>query len=49
MWELSNIAMISHASKIFLRIIQKRLEHFLIPEPPTEQISFKKEEEQDII
>ena len=34
------IALISHASKIFLRIIQKRLEHFLIPELPIEQAGF---------
>ena len=31
------IALISHSSKIFLRIIQKILEHFLIPELPIEQ------------
>ena len=38
----SNIALISHASKIFLRIIQKRLEHLLIPELPIEQACFRK-------
>ena len=31
------IALISHASKILLRILQKRLETFLIPELPIEQ------------
>ena len=36
------IALISHASKIFLRIIQKRLEHFLIPELPIKQAGFRK-------
>ena len=36
------IALISHASKIFLRIIQKRLEYFLIPELPIEQAGFRK-------
>ena len=36
------IALISHASKIFLRIIQKKLEHFLIPELPIEQAGFRK-------
>ena len=34
--------MISHASKIFLRIIQKILENFLIPELPIEQAGFRK-------
>ena len=37
-----NIALISHASKIFLQIIQKILEHFLIPELPIEQVGFRK-------
>ena len=37
-----NIALISHASTIFLRIIQKILEHYLIPELPIEQTSFRK-------
>ena len=36
------IALISHAIKIFLRLIQKRLEHFLIPELPIEQSGFRK-------
>ena len=36
------IALISHASKIFLRIILKRLEQFLIPELHNEQAGFRK-------
>ena len=36
------IALISHASKIFLRIIQKILDHILIPELPIEQAGFRK-------
>ena len=36
------IALISHSSKIFLRFIHKRLEHFLIPELPIEQAGFRK-------
>ena len=31
-----NIALISHASKILLRVLQKRLEAFIIPELPIE-------------
>ena len=34
------IALISHASKILLRILQKRFENFLIPEIPIEQAGF---------
>ena len=36
------IALISHASKIFLRIIQKILEYFFILELPIEQAGFRK-------
>ena len=36
------IALISHTTEIFLRIIQKRLEYFLIPELPIEQAGFRK-------
>ena len=36
------ITLISHASKIFLRIILKRLEHFLTPELSIEQEGFRK-------
>ena len=36
------IALISHASKILLRVIQKRLEAFLIPELPIEQAGFRR-------
>ena len=40
------IALISHVSKIFLRIIQKRLENFLIPELLLNKQVLEKEEEQ---
>ena len=36
------IALISHASKVLLRVIQKRLEVFLIPEVPIEQAGFRR-------
>ena len=36
------IALISHASKILLRILQKILETFLIPELPIEQAGFRR-------
>ena len=36
------IALISHASKILLRILQKRLETFLIHELPIEQAGFRR-------
>ena len=36
------IALISYASKVLLRIIQKRLEVFLIPELPIEQAGFRR-------
>ena len=36
------IALISHASKIPLRVLQKRLESFLIPELPIEQAGFRR-------
>ena len=36
------IALISHASKVLLRVIQKRLEVFLIPELPIEQAGFRR-------
>ena len=36
------IALISHASKILLRILQKRLETFLIPELPIEQAGVRR-------
>ena len=36
------IALISHASKVLLRIIQRRLEIFLIPELPIEQAGFRR-------
>ena len=36
------IALISHASKILLRVLQKRLEAFLIPELPSEQAGFRR-------
>ena len=36
------IALISHASKILLRVLQKRLEAFLIPELPIEQTGFRR-------
>ena len=39
------IALISHASKVLLRIIQRRLEVFLIPELPIEQAGSDEEEE----
>ena len=35
-------ALISHASKVLLRIIQRRLEVFLIPELPIEQAGFRR-------
>ena len=37
------IALISHASKVLLRGIQRRLEVFLIPELPIEQAGFRRE------
>ena len=36
------IALISHASKLLLRVIQRRLEVFLIPELPIEQAGFRR-------
>ena len=36
------IALISHASKVLLRVLQKRLEVFLIPELPIEQAGFRR-------
>ena len=36
------IALISHASKVLLRLIQGRLEVFLIPELPIEQAGFRR-------
>ena len=36
------IALISHASKILQRVLQKRLEAFLIPELPIEQAGFRR-------
>ena len=36
------IALISHASKVLLRIIQRRLQEFLIPELPIEQAGFRR-------
>ena len=36
------IALISHASKILLRILQKRLDNFLIPELPIGQVGFRR-------
>ena len=36
------IALIPHASKILLRILQKRLEYYLIPNLPREQAGFRK-------
>ena len=36
------IALISHASKVLLQIIQRRLEVFLIPELPIEQAGFRR-------
>ena len=42
MRKLRTIALISHASKILLRILQKILENFLIPELPIEQAGFRR-------
>ena len=36
------IALISHASKVLLRVIQRRLEVFLIPELPIDQAGFRR-------
>ena len=36
------IALILHASKVLLRVIQRRLEVFLIPELPIEQAGFRR-------
>ena len=36
------IALISHASKVLLWVIQRRLEVFLIPELPIEQAGFRR-------
>ena len=36
------IALISHASEVLLRVIQRRLEVFLIPELPIEQAGFRR-------
>ena len=36
------IALISHASKVLLRVTQRRLEIFLIPELPIEQAGFRR-------
>ena len=37
------IALISHASKILLRILQKIIETFIIPELPIEQAGFRRD------
>ena len=39
------ISLISHASKVLLRVINRRLEVFLIPELPIEQAGSDEEEE----
>ena len=36
------IALISHASKILLRILEKRCETFIIPELSIEQVGFRR-------
>ena len=36
------ISLISHASKVLLRVIQRRLEELLIPELPIEQVGFRR-------
>ena len=36
------IALISHASKVLLRIIRRRMDVFLIPELPIEQAGFRR-------
>ena len=41
-WQQYTIALISHASTVRLRIIQRRLEVFLIPELPIEQAEFRR-------
>ena len=42
------IALISHARKVMLKILQARLQQYMNCEPPDVQAGFKKAEEQDI-
>ena len=42
------IALISHASKVMLKILQARLQHYVNREFPDVQAGFKKAEEPDI-
>ena len=42
MWELPNDRADFAASKVLLRVIQRRLEVFLIPELPIEQVGFRR-------
>ena len=48
MLKLPHIALISHASKVMLKILQARLQQYMNPEPPDVQAVFKKAEEPEI-
>ena len=41
-WNYRTIVLSSHASKVLLRVIQRRLEVFLIPDLPIEQAGFRR-------
>ena len=42
MLELLSIALISHASKVMLKILQARLQQYMNPELPDAQVGFRK-------
>ena len=48
MLKLCTIALISHASKIMLKILQARLQQYVIRELPDVQAGFRKAEEPEI-
>ena len=45
MFKTLNIVLISHASKVMLKILHARLQHYANQELPDVQLGFKKEEE----
>ena len=47
MFKLPHIALISHASKVMLKILQARLQQYVNHEPPDVQAGFRKENPMD--
>ena len=45
MWKLPHIALMAHASKVMLKILQARLQQYLNHELPDVQAGFRKAEE----